>query len=49
LGVEAIEANASQFCPSANEEWAKRRPEVFTIRAGRVDTNGFGGEGLGFV
>lgn len=49
LGVEAIEANARQFCPGANAEWAKRRPEVFTIRAGQVKTSGFGGEGLGFA
>jgi L-alanine-DL-glutamate epimerase-like enolase superfamily enzyme len=47
LGVEAIEANARQFCPSANAEWAKRRPEVFTIHEGRVETGGFGGLGLG--
>jgi len=48
LGVAAIEANARQFCPSANEEWAGRRPEVFAIRSGRVDTSRFGGAGLGF-
>src|SRR5206468_7638874 len=46
LGVEAIEANARQFCPSANAESARRRPEVFTVRHGRMDTSGFGGEGL---
>lgn len=48
LGVEAIEANARQFCPRANATWAKKRPEVFTIRAGRVKTSGFNGNGLGF-
>jgi L-alanine-DL-glutamate epimerase-like enolase superfamily enzyme len=48
LGVSAIEANARQFCPVANAEWARRRPEVFTIRNGRVRTQGFGGKGLGF-
>lgn len=48
LRVEAIEANARQFCPRANVEWAQRRPEVFTIKAGRVDTSRFGGVGLGF-
>jgi L-alanine-DL-glutamate epimerase-like enolase superfamily enzyme len=48
LGVSAIEANARQFCPSANEAWAKKRPEVFTVRDGRVDTSRFHGSGLGF-
>jgi L-alanine-DL-glutamate epimerase-like enolase superfamily enzyme len=48
LGVAAIEANARQFCPGANEAWARKRPEVFTIRDGRVKTSGFNGVGLGF-
>ena len=48
LGVEAIEANARQFCPLANQACARQRPEVFTIRGGRVQTGGFSGEGLGF-
>lgn len=48
LRVEAIEANARQFCPRANVEWAQRRPEVFAIKSGRVDTRRFGGVGLGF-
>ncbi|MBI4025412.1 MAG: hypothetical protein HY360_10565 [Verrucomicrobia bacterium] len=48
LGVEAIEANARQFCPTANEDCARQRPEVFAIRDGRVQTGGFGGIGLGF-
>jgi len=48
LGAEAIEANARQFCPKANAECAKKRPEVFTIRDGRVHTDGFAGKGLGF-
>lgn len=48
LGVEAIEANARQFCPAANADWARRRPEVFSVRSGRIQTGKFTGHGLGF-
>ena len=44
--VTAIEANARQYCPAANTEWAARYPGVFTIRNGEIDTSGLGGIGL---
>ena len=48
LGVEAIEANARQFCPSANDAMRLRRPEVFNVRRGCIHTGGFTTPGLGF-
>jgi hypothetical protein len=33
--------------PAASIEWAKRRPALFTVRDGRVDTSGLTGPGLG--
>lgn len=44
--VTAIEANARQYCPAANTEWAARYPALFTIRNGEIDTSGLGGVGL---
>lgn len=47
-GVDALEANARQFCPTANAEAAATRPEVFELRHGRIVTEGFTGDGLGY-
>ena len=37
-GVAAIEANARQYMPAANEPWAERFPGVFRITDGVVRT-----------
>ncbi|HXX94209.1 MAG TPA: enolase C-terminal domain-like protein, partial [Planctomycetota bacterium] len=44
--VTAIEGNARQYCPSANQAWAARHPGLFTIRDGRIDTSTLSGVGL---
>jgi L-alanine-DL-glutamate epimerase-like enolase superfamily enzyme len=48
-GVTAIESNARQYCPSANEPWAERFPGIFRIRDGRMQTGVLNGPGLGAV
>jgi L-alanine-DL-glutamate epimerase-like enolase superfamily enzyme len=48
-GVTAIESNARQYCPAANEPWAERFPGIFRIRAGRMQTGVLTGPGLGAV
>lgn len=47
-GVAAVEGNSRQYCPSANAEWQQRYPELFTVKAGRIQTSGLNGPGLGF-
>jgi L-alanine-DL-glutamate epimerase-like enolase superfamily enzyme len=37
-GVAAIEANARQYFPAANQAWEARFPGVFTIRGGVMNT-----------
>ena len=46
-GVAAIEANARQYCPSANARWDAKFPGVFTIRDGTMNTAILNGPGLG--
>jgi L-alanine-DL-glutamate epimerase-like enolase superfamily enzyme len=46
-GVQAIEANARQYCPAANAGWEARYPGVFTIRDGLMRTGELTGPGLG--
>ncbi|HEY8506083.1 MAG TPA: enolase C-terminal domain-like protein [Gemmataceae bacterium] len=48
-GVAAIEANARQYAPAANAEWAKRFPGVFRITDGTMETGALTGPGLGAV
>jgi len=48
-GVPALEANARQFCPAANQAWVKRFPGIFIIRDGTVDTSGLTRPGLSAV
>ncbi len=47
-GVAAIEGNARQYCPSANQKWAKKLPGLFTLKNGTIDTGRLAGPGLGF-
>jgi L-alanine-DL-glutamate epimerase-like enolase superfamily enzyme len=46
-GVAAIESNARQYCPAANEPWRERFPGIFTIRDGTMRTGELTGLGLG--
>jgi hypothetical protein len=48
-GVTAIESNARQYCPAANEPWKERFPGIFHIREGRMQTGVLTGPGLGAV
>ncbi len=48
-GVKAIEANARQFVPAANEGWEQRFPGVFHIADGTMDTSHLDGLGIGAV
>jgi L-alanine-DL-glutamate epimerase-like enolase superfamily enzyme len=46
-GVAAIESNARQYCPAANEPWAERFPGIFRITDGTMETGILTGLGLG--
>jgi len=48
-GVAAIEANARQYFPAANNPWEARFPGIFVIRDGTMDTSLLDGPGLGAV
>lgn len=45
--VTAIEGNARQYCPAANQGWAERFPLVFHVAEGTINTSGLTGPGLG--
>jgi L-alanine-DL-glutamate epimerase-like enolase superfamily enzyme len=45
--VTAIEGNARQFCPDANEGWRDRFPGIFEVSDGTVGTGCLTGVGLG--
>jgi len=45
--VTAIEGNARQYCPGANQDWAARYPGAFTIRGGRIETGILSEVGIG--
>jgi L-alanine-DL-glutamate epimerase-like enolase superfamily enzyme len=46
-GVAAVEANARQYLPAANEPWARRFPGLFRVQDGSIDTSLLTGPGLG--
>jgi L-alanine-DL-glutamate epimerase-like enolase superfamily enzyme len=46
--VAAIEGNARQYVPAANQGWAERFPTMFHITDGTVGTAVLDGPGLGF-
>ena len=48
-GVAAIEANARQYCPSANAAWSARHPAFFNVHNGVLATGQLTGMGLGAV
>lgn len=47
FGVAAIEGNARQYCPAANEPWRARFPNVFEVTDGTVDSSSLTRLGLG--
>jgi len=45
-GASALEANAREYVPIANEGWEKRFPGIFDVRNGYLETTGLDGPGL---
>jgi len=48
-GVAAIEANAREYVPAANQPWEDKFPGIFKVRDGMMDTSGLDRPGLGAV
>jgi L-alanine-DL-glutamate epimerase-like enolase superfamily enzyme len=48
-GVAAIEANARQYMPAANQPWEGRFPGIFRVTDGMMQTGSLTGPGLGAV
>lgn len=48
-GVAAIEANARQYVPAANEAWEEKFPGIFRIKDGMMQTGVLRGPGLSAV
>ena len=48
-GVAAIEANAREYVPIANEKWKDKFPGLFQVKDGYMDTSTLGGPGLSAV
>ncbi len=46
--VAAIEGNARQYCPVANQDWLDRFPTMFRLTDGTVGTSVLNSSGLGF-
>ena len=49
LGVTALEANAREYVPAANQPWEKKFPGIFHITDGTMRTGYLTGPGLGAV
>jgi len=47
-GVTAMEANARQYVPRANQPWESRFPGLFRVSRGAIETAALTGPGLGF-
>lgn len=45
--VDAVEGNARQYCPAANQPWATEYPEVFTVSSGQIEAARLKQPGLG--
>jgi L-alanine-DL-glutamate epimerase-like enolase superfamily enzyme len=45
--LTAVEGNARQYVPAANEPWKSQFPRFFQIAGGRLDMSEFDGPGLG--
>lgn len=48
-GVTAVEANARQYIPSANEPWEKKFPGIFLVKDGMMRIANLKGPGLAVV
>jgi L-alanine-DL-glutamate epimerase-like enolase superfamily enzyme len=48
-GVAAIEANAREYVPAANQPWEDKFPGIFKVRDGMMDTSALDRPGLGAV
>jgi len=48
-GVAAIEANAREYVPAANQPWEEKFPGIFKVRDGMLDTSGLTAPGLGAI
>jgi L-alanine-DL-glutamate epimerase-like enolase superfamily enzyme len=48
-GVQAIEANARQYCPAANIPWEKKFPGLFVVKDGQLETGDLDRPGLSAV
>lgn len=48
-GIVAIESNARQYCPAANQPWEARFPGMFIIKNGTMQTSLLDGVGLGAI
>jgi L-alanine-DL-glutamate epimerase-like enolase superfamily enzyme len=48
-GVTAIEANAREYVPAANQPWESRFPGIFVIKEGTMKTDGLTRAGLSAV
>ncbi len=46
-GTSALEANAREYVPVANEGWEKKYPGIFIVKDGWMRTDGLDGIGLG--
>lgn len=46
--IAAIEGNARQYCPAANQGWSDRFPTMFHVTDGTLGTHVLNGPGLGF-
>ena len=45
-GTAALEANAREYVPAANQGWEKRFPGIFVVKDGYMHTQGLEGPGL---
>ena len=45
-GVAAMEANAREYVPAANQGWERKFPGIFVVKDGFIDTAGLDGVGL---
>ncbi len=45
-GVTAMEANAREYVPAANEKWKARYPGIFQVKDGYLDTRSLSGPGF---
>lgn len=48
-GVAAIESNARQYVPAANQPWEERFPGIFRVTDGTIETGVLTGPGLGAI